>query len=88
MSSKEGGTSSTPDRGAKTPHASQVKNQNIKNRNIVTYSIKTLKMVHIKKNFLNRQCKKMVKVLCHMNFVSIKITKLQKKKGKKNTVDH
>ena len=30
----------------------------------------------------------MVKVLCHMNFVSIKKTKLQKKKGKKNTVDH
>ena len=30
----------------------------------------------------------MVKVLCHMNFVSIKKIKLQKKKGKKNIVDH
>ena len=38
-----------PGRGAQIPHASQPKNQNVSNRsNIVTNSIKTLKMVHIK----------------------------------------
>ena len=30
----------------------------------------------------------MFKVLCYMNFVSIKKTKLQKRKEKKNIVDH
>ena len=39
-----------PGLGAKIPHASQPKNQNIKQSNFVTNSIKTLKMVHIKKN--------------------------------------
>ena len=48
--SNAGGVSSIPGRGAKIPHASWPKNQNIK-QNIVTNSIKTLKMVHIKKIF-------------------------------------
>ena len=40
---------SIPDHKAKIPHASWPKKQNINNRgNIVTTSIKTLKMVHIK----------------------------------------
>ena len=46
---------SIPGRGAKIPHASRPKNQNIKKKkrsNIVTDSIKTLKMVHIKKKIL------------------------------------
>ena len=38
--------------GAKIPHALQPKNQNIKQSNFVTNSIKTLKMVYIKKNIL------------------------------------
>ena len=39
-----------PGQGAKIPHASWPKNQNIKNRsNVVTNSISTLKMVHVKK---------------------------------------
>ena len=43
---------STPGWGASIPHASLPKNQNIKNNrsNIVTKSLKTLKMVHIKKS--------------------------------------
>ena len=44
---------SIPGREAKIPHTSVSKNQNIKKKkkrsNIVTDSIKTLKMVHIKK---------------------------------------
>ena len=42
--------------GAKIPQASWLKNQNIKNSrsNIVTNSIKTLKMVHIKKKILKK----------------------------------
>ena len=45
------GGSSVPGREAKIPHATTSKHQNIKNRqNTVTNSIKTLKMVHIKKN--------------------------------------
>ena len=43
-----------PGWGAKIPHASRPKNQNIKRSNIVTNSIKTLKMVHIKKIFLKK----------------------------------
>ena len=40
-----------PGQEAKIPHVSWPKNQIIKNRsNIVTNSIKTLKMVHIKNN--------------------------------------
>ena len=41
------GTGSIPGQGAKIPHALRPKNQNISS--IVTNSIKTLKMVHIKK---------------------------------------
>ena len=37
--------------GAKIPHALQPKNQNIKQSNFVTNSIKTLKMVYIKKKY-------------------------------------
>ena len=41
---------SIPGQGAKIPHDWQPKNQNIKHRNnIVTNSIKALKMVHSKK---------------------------------------
>ena len=43
------GMGSIPGGGAKIPHASQPKNQN--RSNVVTNSIKTLKMVHIKKIF-------------------------------------
>ena len=43
------GVGSIPGRGAKIPHASWPKNQNIKRKQFVTNSIKTLKIVHIKK---------------------------------------
>ena len=47
--SNAGGAGSIPGQGAKIPHISQSKNQNIKNRsNITTNSIKTLKMIHFK----------------------------------------
>ena len=50
LPSNAGGVSLTPGLGAKIPHASGPKTQNIKKRsNIVTNSIKTLKTVHIKK---------------------------------------
>ena len=39
----------TPDWGAKIPHASPPKNRTSNTSNIVTNSIKTLKMVHVKK---------------------------------------
>ena len=53
--SNAGGTGLIPGWGAKIPHALQPKNQNIKNKsNIVTNSMKTLKMVHIKKIFKKR----------------------------------
>ena len=45
--SNAGDVGSIPGRGAKIPHASRPKNQN--RSNIVTDSIKTLIMVHIKK---------------------------------------
>ena len=45
--SNTGGADSIPGRGAKIPHASRPRNQN--RSNIVTNSIKTLKMVHVKK---------------------------------------
>ena len=48
--SNAGGVGSLPGQGAKIPHDWQPKNQNIKHRNnIVTNSIKALKMVHSKK---------------------------------------
>lgn len=50
MVKTSGGVGSLLDWGAKTPHALQPKDQNINNgRSIVTCSIKTLKMVPIKK---------------------------------------
>ena len=49
LPSSAGGVGSIPGGGAKIPHASRPKHQNIKHSNIVTNSIKTLKMVHIKK---------------------------------------
>ena len=45
---------STPDQGTKIPHASLPESQKHKADNIVANSIKTLKMVHIKKKFLER----------------------------------
>ena len=50
LPSKAGGVSLIPGQGAKIPPASQPKDQNINSSsNIVTNSLKTLKMVHIKK---------------------------------------
>lgn len=46
-----GGAGSIPSWEAKIPHASRLRNQNIKWSNSVTDSMKTLKMVHIKKEF-------------------------------------
>ena len=49
--SNAGGAGSITAQGAEISHGSQPKNQNINSRrNIVTNSIKTLKMVHIKIN--------------------------------------
>ena len=49
LPSNAGGASSIPGWGARIPHASRPRNQNIKNRgNVVTDLVKTLKMVHIK----------------------------------------
>ena len=49
-SSNAGSAGSIPGWGAKIPHASRPKDQNIKSRsNIVTTLTKTLKVVHIKK---------------------------------------
>ena len=44
-----GGAGSIPGWGARIPHASRPKNQNIKRSNIVANLIQILKMVHIKK---------------------------------------
>ena len=41
---------SIPDQGTKIPHASLPESQKHKADNIVANSVKTLKMVHIKKN--------------------------------------
>ena len=48
--SNAGGASSIPGQGAKTPHASQPKKPKHKTSNVVTKSIETLKMIHIKKS--------------------------------------
>ena len=40
---------SIPGQGTKTPHASKSKKQNAKQKQIATNSIKSFKMVHIKK---------------------------------------
>ena len=54
-SSNAGSAGSIPGWGAKIPHASRPKDQNIKSRsNIVTTLIKTLKVVHIKKKILKK----------------------------------
>ena len=48
--------------GAKIPHASQSRNQNINNRsNIITNSIKALKMIHIRKKNFKKRKKKVIK---------------------------
>ena len=47
--SSAGGAGSIPGRGAKIPHASWPKNQNIKQKQCCNKFNKTLKMVHIKK---------------------------------------
>ena len=50
LPSNEGGAGSIPDQETKIPDASGPKKQNIRSRsNIVTNLIKTLNMVHIKK---------------------------------------
>ena len=51
LSSNEGGAGLIPDWGAKISHASSPKKQN--RNNIVMKSLKTLKMVHIKKILIN-----------------------------------
>ena len=48
--SSAGGACSIPGGGAKIPHASGPKNQNIKQKQYCN-PIKTLKMVHVKKKF-------------------------------------
>ena len=48
--SNAGGTGLIPDLGAKIPHASQSKRPKYKTGNIVTNSVKALKVVHIKEN--------------------------------------
>ena len=49
------GAGSIPGRRAKIPHASWPRSQTYRRNNMVTSSIKTLKMVHIKKNFFNKK---------------------------------
>ena len=53
-----GGPCSIPGWGAKIPHASRLENQNIKQSNIVTNSIKTLRTVHIKKKKILKKKKR------------------------------
>ena len=45
----QGVVGSIPGQGTKTPHASKSKKQNAKQKQIATNSIKSFKMVHIKK---------------------------------------
>ena len=55
LPSRAGGEVLIPGQAAKNQLALQLKNQNISNRsNIVTYSMKTFKMVHIKKKIKKR----------------------------------
>ena len=51
--SNAGGVGSVPGQGADIPHASGPKTQNI--CNIVTNSIKTLKIVHVKKKKIKKK---------------------------------
>ena len=53
LSSNAGSMVSIPDWGSKIPHASRTEKQNVKH--ILTDSIKTLKMVHMKKILKNEQ---------------------------------
>ena len=57
--SNAGGAGSIPGQEFNIPHDVQVKNQNIekKKSNIVTNSIKTLKVVHIQKDLEEKKCK-------------------------------
>ena len=65
LPSNAGNSGSKLDHGAKIPHASWSKNQNIKQKNIVTKLIKTSKkMVHIKK-----KKKKNLKSVKHLNII-------------------
>ena len=58
LPSKAGGMGSIPGGGPKMPHALGPKKPKTQNRsNIVTNSIKTLKMVHIKKKNLKKKLK-------------------------------
>ena len=41
--------------GVKIPHVLRAKNQNVNRSNVVSKSLKTLKMVHIKKTFKRRK---------------------------------
>ena len=54
LPSNAGGASLIPGLEAKIPRASREKNQNKEQKQIVTNSTKTLKMVHVKKNYKNR----------------------------------
>ena len=51
LPSNAGCAGSIPGTATKIPHASWPKNQSMKQNNIVTNSVKTLKMVHIGKTF-------------------------------------
>ena len=61
-----GGVGSIPAREAKIPHALGPKTQNIEKRNnVVMNSIKTLKMVHIKK-ILKENSFIEIQLMCHL----------------------
>ena len=60
LPSNAGGVGSTPGRGAKIPHASGSKNQNIKRKQYCSKLNKDFKkMVHIKKNLKKKKRKKL-----------------------------
>ena len=55
LPSNTGDAGSIPGCGMKIPHSSWPKNQSINRSNIVSDSIKTLKMVHIKKIYFKKK---------------------------------
>ena len=55
LPSNVGDARQMPRRGAKIPHVLGPKNQNTNKSNIVTNSIKTSKMVHMKKKSLKKK---------------------------------
>ena len=55
LPSNADGSGSIPGRGAKIPHASRPKNQNIKQKQYCNKFNKTLKMVHIKKKIVKKE---------------------------------